>query len=183
MTDHRTTTATAETMANETEKAPTPESPPAPAESAGPPSRRVRKIAEQAVQELGIRSFIDNHLKEITRRLEECESAAQNAPVDSDMLFIAMSLPILNGVIHIASNQRNLRKAMEWATKTWGGESDPGEFDPISVLSALTLIFVVCEGWVKNQSSPVWNKIVSHIKELSKELAKEEEAPLAQTAP
>jgi hypothetical protein len=151
----------------------------------GAPPRRMCEIAAEAIDRLGVRDFIGKHLGDITERLKECESAAQNAPVDSDMLFIALSLPILNGVIHIASNRENLQRAIAWATHKWRGH--PGaaprkrkkDFDPISILSSLTLIFVVCEGSKARSAGEkkkdkgndqLWKDIVKHIRDLGKEI-------------
>ncbi|HVR09901.1 MAG TPA: hypothetical protein VMW75_17790 [Thermoanaerobaculia bacterium] len=137
------------------------------------PLRQALKVADTAVEKLGIKAFIKDHLKDITGRLEECENAAQNAPVDSNMLFVALALPILNGVIRIASNRTKLQDAMRWATHEWrgDGQADPGDFDAIAILSSLTLIYVVGEIRKLHKDSPVWESIVDHIRELGRELA------------
>ena len=137
------------------------------------PLGKAMTVARTAVANLGIVDFITAHLEDITGRLEECENAAQNAPVDSNMLFVALALPILNGVIRIASNRSKLQGAITWATHEWRGHgpAEEGDFDPIAILSSLTLIYVVGEGRKLHKDSPVWESIVDHIRELGRELA------------
>ena len=107
--------------------------------------KKVLKNAADAVAKLDVEQFIEKHLRSLFQKLEECDNYAESAPVNGDMMFMALSLPIINGVIHIASNRTTLKNAMDWVLAKWKvPHKDP---DPLSILSALTLIYVVGRGW------------------------------------
>jgi hypothetical protein len=144
------------------------------------------RAAREAVERLDVKSFIQTHLTEIFDKLEECEGYARNELVNGDMMFMAFSLPVINGVIHIASNRRDLREASSWVVENWEGGEDA---DQVSILSALTLIYVVGEGYetyVKKYAenptdSPetrkeklgkrdIWERIYGRVRKLSLEM-------------
>lgn len=140
-------------------------------------------VAKQAVEKLDVSSFIQTHLTQIFDKLEECEGYAKNELVNGDMMFMAFSLPIINGVIHIASNRRSLREATSWVVENWEGGKDA---DQVSILSALTLIYVVGKGYeryvkgyaenltdsqkIRDEKRLIWQRIYDRVRKLSLEM-------------
>lgn len=126
------------------------------------------RAAAEAVELLEIKPFFNAHMETIFTKLEECDSYAQSADFNGDMMFIALSLPVINGMIHIASNRKALNKAMDWVISQW--KEDP---DRISILSALTLIYTATKGLEKYGDDPqkqaVWKRITSRVQKLSTE--------------
>jgi hypothetical protein len=141
-------------------------------DSATPPPRTVLQTATTAVEMLDVRPFVRKYIEPILSKLEECEQDAASSPVNSDMMFLALTLPVINGVIHIASNPKALRESMAWVTEKW--QEPHGDPDPISLLSALTLIYIVVEGWNRYKDdatkSQVWRSMLNHVKTLSQGL-------------
>lgn len=139
--------------------------------------KEVGAVAAQAVRILDVREFIQHQMPTLHDKLVECEEYAQSADLNDDMMFVALSLPIINGVIHIASDGRHLREAKEWVVSRWKGEGNK-EPDPVSILSALTLIYVVVEGWRLYKDDPekkeLWESILNRVKILSSEIKDEE---------
>jgi hypothetical protein len=111
--------------------------------------------------------------------LEECDRFAEDADLNGDMMFIALSLPIMNGIIHVGSNRSDLRKAIEWILSKWKTENK--EPDKISILSVLTLMYVVAKGWEAHKNDlgkrDIWLRIVSRVRKLSSESFQAEDEP------
>lgn len=146
------------------------------------PSPEVSHIARQAVDTLEIREFINKWAEPIEKKLLDCERQASDAPINNDMLFVAAALPIINGVIQIASDRTTMRKSIDWLQKQpWIKDKADADFDPVSVLSALTLIEVVNEAWRQTRAgkrnaanAAEWNSIIRRMRKLSKEMDEEE---------
>jgi len=124
---------------------------------------------------LDVRPFIKDHIDPIYSKLEECEEDAKRAPVNSDMMFLALALPVINGVIHIASNPTALRDAMDWVTSKWA-EPKREPPDAVSILSALTLIYIVYTGYMRykqdedHEKKEKWLSIWTRAKKLAEGL-------------
>jgi len=128
----------------------------------------IAKTAETAVKILGAEKFIENYSHLIFEKLEECDKYAQSADFNGDLVFIALSLPIINGIIHVASNSAALIAARDWVVSKWKDNKDP---DPVSILSALTLVYVVAKGWRAFQEDQerreVWRRILGRMERLN----------------
>lgn len=135
----------------------------------GPPPG-VLEIAAEAVRRLDVGGFIKEQMNPIHRKLEESDAYAESSPVNGDMMFLALSLPITNGVIHIASTREALSEANKWVLEKWEGPHP----DPISILSALTLIDIVEEGWKTYKNDPdkreQWKRILRRVGKLSEDM-------------
>lgn len=115
------------------------------------------KKAKEAVQELGVVNFINTNQDLIYRKLEDCDirvfkaQKQQNiksgesciAGYECDIMFIADSLPLVTGIVNLGSETLN-------NAKQWVRELVP-DADPISVLSALTLLYIAEKGYRKYQ--------------------------------
>lgn len=91
----------------------------------------------------------------IYARLEEFDKKAQAAVArakgkgkgseavkrSSDMIFIAESLPIIQGIIHVATDRKSLTQAITWIRKTWGETANS-----LLVLSALVFAYIAKRG-------------------------------------
>ena len=152
------------------------------------PSPEVLSMARQAVEKLGIKDFLDEYKTPIDRKLLDCEKQASDTPVNGDMMFVAAALPIINGVIQIASDRSTMRRAMDWVQEQVWGRDEEGQkrdFDPVSVLSALTLIEVVNQAYRDAQkpdgrnraARAEWNRIMGRMRKLSEEMDPEAATP------
>ena len=141
-----------------------------------PPPQLVEK-AREAVTKLQIATFLDEHWSALFGKLEEADENAQTAPIDADMMFIVLSLPIASSVIHLASSRPALAEARRWVADEWGKDADP-----VPILSALTLARIAVEGLAKNSNSEVWQRIMARVAELTDDLTESaedtQEAPL-----
>jgi hypothetical protein len=112
----------------------------------------LERLSIEAVSLLGIRTAIDRTAI-LFRQIEECDAKSSD-----DALFIATSLPIANAFIHHATSRHGLAEARKWARVLW-----PDEDDPTSMLAALTLLYIVCEGVRRFREDParkqVWARI------------------------
>ncbi len=133
---------------------------------ASDPSRAVENY-------LNLGDFFRRHRDHILDKLEECDSVAQQAEKNQDMIFFAESLPIINGLIHVGTTREELNKAIEWVKQNWGDK-----VDPLIVLSALTFIYVAetgaalaenpsTEAGAKVRDREVWNRINARVKKLT----------------
>ena len=122
---------------------------------------------------LNLGDFFRRHRDHILDKLEECDSVAQQAEKNQDMIFFAESLPIINGLIHVGTTREELNKAIEWVKQNWGDK-----VDPLIVLSALTFIYVAETGAALAENPPteagakvrdrvVWNRINARVKKLT----------------
>lgn len=134
------------------------------------------RAAVTAVRKLKITPFLKAHEERIFTKLEECDGYASNADFGGDMMFIALALPVINGIIHVASTRDNLEAASDWVVKEWGeGPKNP---EKVPILSALTLIYVVAIGWDKYEhpapdqsiaegKKVIWERILNRVQKLS----------------
>lgn len=126
-------------------------------------SEKVLGLADHAVELLDVKQFIRTHLDSIYLRLEESDAYAQSAPLHNDTVFMALSLPIASGVIHIASDRAELDEARRWVFEKWPGPHP----DPITILATLTLIYIAESGWRKYENNPEkrdqWQRIVGRV--------------------
>jgi hypothetical protein len=103
----------------------------------------MQRHADDAVKQLNIADFIRANEGAICGQLEQIDSRVSKAAegntlgLNSDADFIAQSLPLINGVILVGSNRQNIN-----AATTWVKEQRP-DADPISLLSTLTLVYIV----------------------------------------
>jgi len=114
--------------------------------SPGRDDARVEKMldsAKEAVGLLGLTKFIDDNKEAIYDQLEDCNERVRKVPIglDPDAAFIAQSLGMIGGVIHVGSTRKNFDAAA-------GSVLPPGTHaEPMSVLSTLVLLYVVHKGW------------------------------------
>jgi hypothetical protein len=100
-------------------------------------------LAARAVEILALDDFIQERLDALFAKLEQFDHEADTMPMNSDLMFGALSLPVANAVIHVASTPARLRDARAWLAGWWGGEPS----DVMNVLSALVLIYIVMSMW------------------------------------
>jgi hypothetical protein len=148
--------------------------------------------AETAVKTyLHVDDFIEKHSPEIyawlerryvesaqKRVKEDTPSAAAEAITDlssadeaeglDDVMFIAESLPVISGIIHVGSRPNYFKDATEWIKK----EFPDADANPASVLSALTFIYVVekAQEYYKasgnEEKRRIWEHICKQVKNL-----------------
>jgi hypothetical protein len=117
---------------------------------------------------LKVEGFFSEHKQHIYDRLEECDKIANKAQSNPDMLFIAESLPIINGIIHVGSARAELNSATEWVRKHW----DVGEAHPRIVLSALLFHYVMDSGVRDHENCDLskkreaWERIKKRVEKL-----------------
>jgi hypothetical protein len=99
--------------------------------------------AKEAVNLLGLESFIKDNKAPIYRQLEECDERvkAGTSGLDPDAAFIAQSLHMINGVILVGSSLANFDKAAAWVRDLHA------HAEPTSFLSTLVLVYVMDQGW------------------------------------
>ena len=136
-------------------------------------SGNIETIAKTAVEYLGVGEAIRREANRegadsLFARIEECDALAEDAPVSSDMMFLALSLPIANALIYFATNRERLSRARAWAAQNW-----PNQEDPISTLAALTLIYIVETGWRQfqqdSEKSVIWSRINARVEKLKQD--------------
>jgi hypothetical protein len=108
------------------------------AEPGGVKNAEAVKVVESTLM---LKEFIDDHKHQIYERLEECIDTAKKAAIDNDVIFIAESLPIINGIIYVGSRREILKGALDQIRADRGKDSDP-----YIVLSAYVLIYIVNRG-------------------------------------
>lgn len=98
--------------------------------------------ARSAVEELQISDFIETHKTEIFGRLKENYELAHSgkSEPESDLAFIADSLPLISAIIQVGSNKEVYLKACKWVQKSLPSAN------PSSVLSVLTFIYILEKG-------------------------------------
>jgi hypothetical protein len=80
------------------------------------------------------------------------------------MIFMALSLPIINGIIHVGSTRKDLVSASEWIRGKW--QSMEGEkLDAIPTISALTLIYIIAKAWSRYRNDPARHEIWDSIRD------------------
>jgi hypothetical protein len=105
--------------------------------------KKMLHSAEEAVDLLVLRNFVRDNKNAIYKQLEDCDARVSQGPsgLDPDAAFIAQSLPLISGVIHVGSTRENFEAAATWVQK----QSPHAE--PASLLSTLVLLYVVDQGW------------------------------------
>ena len=136
------------------------------------PPAGLLEAADRAVDRLKIRAFVSQRKKTLFKKLLEADASALEAPVDADMMFIVLSLPVASSVIHLGSDRDALAGARQWVTDIWQ------KADPVPILSTLTLVHIVRLGYEANKklSKPdeAWERIAHRVKKLTEEMAAEE---------
>jgi len=119
--------------------------------------------AQQAVEEqLNADGFIDSQKRTIFEKLEENYLSVKDQD-QAQLMFIAASLPLAAAVIHVGTTLEDFRRANKWVK-----ESLP-DADPVSILSTLTLIYIVNKGWQDAAGSGdehkkmVWNEMAGWV--------------------
>jgi TIR domain len=111
-----------------------------PAETAIPNSVQF-ELAKIAVEDqLRISGFIETHKHEIYTKLEQSYRQVIERDHSSTVFFIEV-LALVSGIVHVGSNMDDFKRAT-----TWVRQSRP-DVDPVSILSTLTLFYVVEKGW------------------------------------
>jgi hypothetical protein len=96
--------------------------------------------AKEVVEDiLGAKNFIESHQDEIFERLEEFDSRTTNS--EGDIMFIAETLPLTSGIVHLGSTADNFKNAKAWV------RTNLPDSDTVSILSALTFLYLVDKGW------------------------------------
>lgn len=104
-------------------------------------------------------TFIQKHQEEIFDKLEHLYT---NEERDHEFAFIAASLPLISGVIHVGSKVDDYREATRWIKE----DKNMPNADPASVLSALTFIYLVDRG--VDECKKIDSSIETKIKEMLK---------------
>jgi hypothetical protein len=107
------------------------------------PGERMLKNAEEAVRLLGLEGFIKDNKAPIYQQLEDCDERVKVGPsgLDPDASFIAQSLHMIGGVIHVGSTRAHFDEAAVWVKRPHA------HAEPTSLLSTLVLVYVVDQGW------------------------------------
>jgi hypothetical protein len=127
-------------------------------------ARPIEEIAKEAVEKLGLEKAIQQYYETLDLRLEEAEDRAKGTPVNQDMMFAALSLPIANGLIHFASTRSRLREAEDWISGVLR-DMEVVDAEPEAMLAALTLIYLVNDGHSRNRTkkAAVWNSMLKRV--------------------
>jgi hypothetical protein len=115
------------------------------------------ETAKETVKNLELVDFIQSHKPLIYEKIRDCEERVSREPAHGDMTFIATCLPIAAGIIHMGTKLDSFKKAQE---KLSAQLRLP---DSTSVLSALTLLYVVHTAWEDNKGDPVWERIHNRV--------------------
>ena len=142
-------------------------------------SRELVDLANTAVTTLKLvepdkpSDFFRDNQPRLLQKIKSIHYDAERSPVDSDMLFIALCLPVASGVIQVGSNAADLDAARQWVQENWGDKEKKYVPDAVSILSSLTLIHIVTVGLRQAQSSEdkeAWKKIVERVATLTEDL-------------
>jgi hypothetical protein len=126
---------------------------------------RQKDAAVVAETLLNIGDFFGTYKEQIYSKLADCDAIAARSP-NSEIIFIAESLPVINGIIQIGSTRRTLNKALNWIRASW-----PEEVDPLIVLSGLVFIYIVDRGEQDHlngteEAQRVWKNIRKRVQKL-----------------
>jgi hypothetical protein len=118
------------------------------------PFEESKKIVEET---LNLKEFITTHEADIFAKLESCDAHTKKLESDGTIMFITEILPLITAIIHVGSTSENFKDA-----KNWVRNSLP-EADPVSVLTAITFLYIVNRGRAKysnsKEKSEVWKRI------------------------
>jgi hypothetical protein len=105
--------------------------------------KKMLQSANEAVKRLGLKDFIQDNKAAIYGQLEDCDTRVSERPsgLDPNAAFVAQSLPLIGGVIHVGSSRTNFDDAA-----TWVQQQSP-HAEPNSLLSTLVLLYIVDQGW------------------------------------
>ncbi len=138
---------------------------------------RELKKAKEAVEQLGVVKFINTNKALIYRKLEDCEICVLKAQKnmlsgdsctegsECDTMFIADSLPIVTGIVNVGSETLN-------GAKEWVRDLVP-DADPIALLSALTLLYLVENGRKEYEGDN--SKMIKNAKDLGENVVTRKE--------
>lgn len=139
---------------------------------AGPILRNVTCLIDEFLS-------VPNNKTRIYERLEDCDKAAEIAgqaqtkskgknlvKTSSDMIFIAESLPIIHGIIHVAISRQSLSQAIKWIREYWGETANS-----LIVLSALVFTYVADKGVADTTSdekrAETWRRIAKRVQKFA----------------
>ena len=105
-----------------------------------PEKPAVERAREVVVDQLKVDHFIESHQEEIYKQLEENARRTREEGCEGKLMFMAESLPLISGIVHVGSSLENLTNATEWVRRLLP------KADPVSILSALTFIYIVEKG-------------------------------------
>ena len=124
------------------------------------PLQSLLKTARFAVEEeLRLTDFIRTCRRQICQAIEDFERGVSGADCDNDAaesntVFVAECLPLAARIVNAGATREDFQRAVEWVN-----ESKP-DADPVSVLSALTFIYLVQEGLEDSQRDcQIWKRI------------------------
>lgn len=117
-------------------------------------------------QKLQIGDFIATHGNNIYERFEEFDKQVQTSDPkltiqEQDLSFIALCLPVVSGLMHVAATRANFQEAMAWVS-----HQDP-KVDGTAMLSALTFLYMVQKGREDLSGDPLrngtWDRIFGRV--------------------
>lgn len=121
-------------------------------------------LAEEAVEKkLRIADFLSGHGPNIYERFEEFErkvktSQAAQPETVQDLTFIALCLPVVSGLIHVATTKADFDEALSWVA------SQSPQIDGTAMLSALTFLYIVQEGEKALEGDPEKRELWAEIR-------------------
>jgi hypothetical protein len=103
------------------------------------------KAHEVVKNQLKIGKFIEDHWEQIEKRLMDAEERVREAGTkgmsrEANVVFVAECLPFVAGIVHVGSSLEDFRNAKKWVM------DNLEHADPVSVLSALTFVYIVENG-------------------------------------
>lgn len=128
----------------------------------------VRQAAAEAARILGVTNLIDETADTLFAQIEGCDAFATGSEGDSDSIFIALSLPIANALVHYGTSRHAMADARAWFLSHWPEANTP---DPTSALAVLTLIYIVDKAVERYRDQPekrdVWLRIQARMAKVS----------------
>lgn len=100
---------------------------------------KICNAAETVEDYLRVDKFIENHKEKIFAKLEENFGRVKDQP-QAHLMFVALCLPLVSGVIHVGSTLQDFNHASDWIKQTLG------DVDPVAILSTFTLVYIVKKG-------------------------------------
>jgi hypothetical protein len=106
----------------------------------------VTTLIEDFLETPGTRNRIYERLEEFDQLAQDAVAQAERkgsglGKTTSDMIFIAESLPIIQGIIHVATDRKSLGQAIKWIRETWGETANS-----LIILSALVFAYIAKRG-------------------------------------
>jgi hypothetical protein len=94
---------------------------------------------EVVENQLKVAQFIDSHKDQIYAKMEANYQRVRDEQ-QAHLMFVALSLPLVSGVIHVGSTLQDFKRASEWVKQKLRVA------DPVAILSTLTLVYIVEKG-------------------------------------